>query len=73
MGGMVARRVADLTIDEFKSLIHEAIAEDIEAWKETFEIMADKRLMKKIKKADADWQSGKKDAYVSWDEVKNEI
>ena len=70
MRGMVAKKVADLTVDEFKSLIHEAIAEDIEAWKETFEIMAYKRLMKKIKKADADWQSGEKDAYISWGEVK---
>ncbi len=70
MAGMAVRKVADLTIDEFKSLIHETIAEDIETWKETFEIMADKRLMMKIKKADADWQAGKKDAYVSWDEVK---
>lgn len=70
MAGMVARKVADLTIDEFKLLIHETIAEDIETWKESFEIMADKRLLRKIKKADADWQAGKKDAYVSWDEIK---
>lgn len=70
MAGMAARKVADLTVDEFKSLIHETIAEDIGAWKETFEIMADKRLMRKIRKADADWQAGKKDAYVSWDGVK---
>jgi hypothetical protein len=47
------------------------ITEDMEAWRETFEILADKKLMKQIKQADMDWASGKKDSYVSWDDVKN--
>jgi hypothetical protein len=35
-----------MTVDELKSVIHEVITEDMEAWRETFEIMADKILMK---------------------------
>lgn len=73
MTGILTKKVSDLTVDEFKSLIHEAISEDIEAWKETFEIMADRKLMRKIEKADYDWQTDKKNTYISWDEVKNEI
>jgi hypothetical protein len=46
------------------------IAEDMGAWRKTFEIMADKKLMKKIKQADLDWASGAKDSYVSWDALK---
>jgi hypothetical protein len=66
-----AKKVSDMTVDELKSVIHEVITEDMEAWRETFEIMADKKLMKQIKQADLDWASGAKDSYVSWDDVKN--
>ncbi|NWG02475.1 MAG: hypothetical protein HXY44_06445 [Syntrophaceae bacterium] len=47
------------------------INEDMEAWRETFEIMADKKLMRQIKQADLDWASGAKDSYVSCDDLKN--
>ncbi len=73
MSEVLTKKVSDLTIDEFKSLIHETISEDIETWRETFEIMADRKLMREIKKADDDWQTGKKNTYISWDEIKNEI
>jgi hypothetical protein len=53
-----------MTIDELKAVIHEVIAEDMEAWRETLEIMADRKLMKQIKEADADWKSGNKKAYI---------
>jgi hypothetical protein len=66
-----AKKVSDMTVDELKSVIHEVITEDMEAWRETFEILADKKLMKQIKQADMDWASGKKDSYVSWDDLKN--
>ena len=65
------KKVSDITVDELKTIIHEVIAEDLEAWRETFEIMADKKLMAQIKQADADWKVGKKEAYVSWDEMKS--
>ena len=65
------RMVSDLTVDELKSVIHEVIAEDMETWRETLEIMADRNLMKQIREADADWQTGRKKAYVSWDDLKN--
>jgi hypothetical protein len=65
------KKVSDMTVDELKSVIHEVITEDMEAWRETFEIMADKKLMRQIKQADLDWAPGAKDSYVSWDDLKN--
>lgn len=65
------KKVSDITVDELKTIIHEVIAEDLESWRETFEIMADKKLMAQIKQADADWKVGKKEVYVSWDELKS--
>jgi len=65
------RKVSDLTVDELKSVIHEVIAEDMETWRETLEIMADRKLMKQIREADGDWNTGRKKAYVSWDDLKN--
>jgi hypothetical protein len=60
------RKLSDLTVDELKAVIHEVIAEDMEAWRETSEIMADRKLMKQIREADADWEAAKKENYVSW-------
>ena len=60
-----------MTMDELKSVIHEVITGDMDAWRETFEMMADKKLMKQIKQADLDWVSGTKDSHVSWDHTKN--
>ena len=65
------KKVSDMTVDELRSVIHEVIAEDMEAWRETLEIMADKKLMKQIKQADLDLASGTKGSYVSWDDLKN--
>ena len=65
------KKVSDMTVDELKSVIHEVIAEDMEAWRETLEIMADKKSMRQIKQADLDWASGTKDSYVSWNDLKN--
>ena len=64
------KKVSDITVNELKTIIHEVIAEDLEAWKETLEIMADNKLMVQIKKADKDWESGRKEAYVSWNKLK---
>jgi len=66
-----AKKVSELTVEELKSVIHDVITEDMEIWRETFEILADKKLMKEIKKADDDWAKGEKDAYLSWDDLKN--
>jgi hypothetical protein len=65
------KKVSDMTVDELKSVIHEVITEDIETWRETFEIMGDKKLMRQIKQADLEWASGAKDSYVSWNDLKN--
>ena len=66
-----AKKVSEMTVDELKSVIHEVITEDMEAWRETFEIMADKKVMRQIRQADSDWASHVKDSYVSWDDLKN--
>jgi len=66
-----AKKVSELTVDELKSVIHDVITEDMEVWRETFEVLADKKLMKQIRQADEDWAKGDKDAYISWDDLKN--
>ena len=68
---LAAKKVSDLTVDELKSVIHDVINEDMESWRETFEILADKKLIRQIKQADTDWASNNKDAYVPWDDLKN--
>jgi hypothetical protein len=65
------KKVSNMTVDELKSVIHEVITEDMETWRETFEIMADRKVMRQIKQADLDWSSGAKGSYVSWDDLKN--
>jgi hypothetical protein len=67
----VKRKVSDMTVDELKSVVHEVIAEDMETWRETLEIMADKNLMGQIRQADRDRATGKKGDFVSWDDIKN--
>jgi len=47
----------------------DGLTEDMEAWRETIEIMADRKLMKQIKEVDADWKSGNKKAYTSWNDL----
>ena len=66
-----SRKVSEMTVDELKTVIRDVIAEDIKSWRETFEILSDKRLMRQIRGADQDWASKKKGAYVSWDDLKN--
>jgi len=66
-----AKKVTDLTVDELKSVIHEVITEDMESWRETFEILSDKKLMRQIRLADSDWARRDKDSYISWDDLKN--
>jgi hypothetical protein len=65
------RKVTDMTVDELKSVIHEVITEDMEAWRETFEIMADEKLIGQIRQADKDRASGKKGAFIAWNDLKN--
>ena len=65
------RKITDMTVDELKDVIHEAIAEDMEIWRETFEIMADAKLMAQIRQVDLDRAADNKDAFVAWDDLKN--
>ena len=59
----------DMTVDEFQDIIHEAIA----VWRETFEIMADSKLMGQIRQADMDRAAGKKGAFVAWDDLRTPV
>jgi hypothetical protein len=65
------KKVSDMTADGLKSVTYEVITEDIEAWRETFEVMADRKLMGQVRQADLDWASGVQDSYESWDHLKN--
>jgi hypothetical protein len=67
----VKRKITDMTVDELKNVIHEAIAEDMDVWRETFEIMADSKLMGQIRQADLDRTACKKGAFVAWDDLRN--
>jgi len=67
----VKRKVTDMTVDELKSVIHEVIAEDMETWRETFEIITDKKLIGQIKRADKDRAANKKGAFIAWNDLKN--
>lgn len=67
------KKIRDLTIGEFKRLIQESIAEDIEAWKETFEIMADKSLMRQIENAEKARKDGRKSDFIPWEKVKRNV
>jgi len=64
------KTVKDLTIEEFKNLIQRSIAEDIEAWKSTFEILADKYLMKQIIGAEKARLEGADLDYIPWEKVR---
>jgi hypothetical protein len=67
------KKIKDLTVEEFKNLIQESIAEDIETWKETFEIMSDKTLMNQIKNAEKARLEGKKSDFIPWEKLKRNV
>ena len=67
------KKIKELTISEFKHLIQESIAEDIEAWKETFDILSDKAMMKQIRRAEMARAEGKKSYYIPWEKVKRDV
>jgi len=48
---------------------------DKEAWEETQEILADKKLMAQLEKADKDWNNGnyKEGDYIEWEKVKRNV
>ena len=67
------KRVKDLSIDEFTLLIKKVISEDISEWQETFEIMADKKLMNQIIKAERARLLDNKSQFVAWNKVKKNV
>ncbi len=73
MTELQAKKVKDLTVKEFKHLIQESISEDIEAWRETFEILADKNLMKQIQNAETARMNKSKTAFIPWEQVKQNV
>ena len=67
------KTVKDLTVDEFKQLIRDVISEDIQTWYETFEIMANKELMKQIIEAEEALAENRKDEFLNWDKVNQDV
>lgn len=61
------KMVKDLTVKEFKQLMQKSIAEDIEAWRDTFEILADPKLMSQIRKAEKARLEEKRSEFIPWD------
>ena len=58
VGGKPAALLTPLPTDEYES------------WKETYEILSDKKLMKDIKRAEKDIDAGK---YITLDELKKDL
>jgi hypothetical protein len=71
--GVKEKKIKDLTVKEFKHLIQESIAEDIEAWKETFEILSDKTLMRQITRAEKARAEGRKSDFIPWEQVRRDV
>ncbi len=67
------KKIKDLTIRELKNIISESIAEDIDTWRETFEILADKSLMRQIKNAEKARKEGKISDFIPWKDVKSDV
>ncbi len=67
------KKVSEMTVDEFKSVIHEVIAEDRKPGERHLRLCLLKKLMRQIKQADLDWASGVKDLYVPWDDLKSDL
>lgn len=63
------RTIKDLTIEEFKILIRDSIAEDIESWKDTFEILANRMLMKQIIDAEKARSDEIDSDFIPWEKV----
>lgn len=70
---LIEKKIKDLTIGEFKLLMQETIADDIESWKETFEIMADKSLMRQIRNAEKARLEGRKSDFIPWEKLKSNV
>lgn len=54
-----------MTVDEPKTLIHVVMPENVEAWRESLEILADKKRMKQTKQADSNWAPSAKGSYAA--------
>ena len=67
------KKVKDLTVREFRQLMQKSIAEDIEAWRDTFEIMADPKLMTQIRNAEKARLGGERHEFIHWEKVKRDV
>ena len=65
--------VKDLTVSELKQLIQESIAEDMEAWRATFEVIANKTLMRQVRGASKARHDDRESAFVPWEKVKRDV
>jgi len=67
------KHIKDLTIGEFKQLMKEIISENIQTWYETFEIMANKEIMKQIISAERALAENRKGEFLNWEEIKEDV
>ena len=67
------KKVKDLTVKEFRQLMQNSIAEDIDAWRETFEILSNPALMAQIRKAEKARLEGKRSEFIRWEKVKRDV
>jgi len=67
------KTIKDLTVSELKQLIHESIAEDMEAWRATFEVITNKTLMRQIKGASKARLEGRESDFIPWEKVKRDV
>jgi hypothetical protein len=65
--------VKDLTVSELKQLIQESIAEDMEAWRATFEVLANKTLMRQVRGASKARHVGRESDFIPWEKVKRDV
>jgi hypothetical protein len=65
--------VKDLTVSELKQLIQESIAEDMEAWRATFEVIVNKTLMRQIRGASKARHVGRESDFIPWEKVKRDV
>ena len=61
------RHIRDLTVEEFRKLIKQSIAEDMTEWRETFEILSDRELMRQVRAADKSRREGQKSDFLPWE------
>ncbi|MEW6409377.1 MAG: hypothetical protein AB1488_04605 [Nitrospirota bacterium] len=66
--------IESLPGDKIKSIVDFIeYVKDKDAWRESEAIARDRKLMRRIKKADEDWKTQRKTTYTNWEKVKQGV